>query len=83
MRYIDTLISHDRKNNLELILYLVKFGSMILLLQRARRNKNNNYNLCFSFRSFCEARGGFVKTTEEVVSLYPVIGVIDAISCVV
>ena len=30
MRCIDTLISHDRKNNLELILYLVKFRSQIL-----------------------------------------------------
>ena len=36
-----------------------------------------------SSRELCEAGGDFIKTTQEVASLYPVIGSVESTSCVV
>ena len=36
-----------------------------------------------SSKELCEARADFIKTTQEVASLHPFIGSIEATSCVV
>ena len=59
MRYIDTLISHDRKNNLELILCLVKFRSQILYYYKGLEEIRIITIICVSvLEAFAKREGG-------------------------
>ena len=67
MRYIDTLISHDRKNNLELILYLVKFGFMIFYYYRGLEEIRIITIICVSvLEAFVKREGASLKRRKKL-----------------